>query len=152
MSQRANTSIILFTYEDRNLQQKSRSEQDGSGNGGQRPSFASLWQLNLRRATPLTIGQGFPIHRPGHPPHPPPSGPMIDRIQHHRSTVHPSATHAPHTPGSTRHTTFARLALAGQRCPGSVDPDRRGTTGGLSSRRAQPDPRQQLIDFRGSIP
>jgi hypothetical protein len=31
-------------------------------------------------------------------------------------------------------------------------PDRRGTTDGLSSRRAQPDTRQQLIDFRGSIP
>jgi hypothetical protein len=36
--------------------------------------------------------------------------------------------------------------------PGFVHPDRRETTGGLSSRRAQPDPRQQLIDFRGSIP
>jgi hypothetical protein len=35
--------------------------------------------------------------------------------------------------------------------PGSVHPDRRETTGGLSSRRAQPDPRQQLIDFRASI-
>jgi hypothetical protein len=36
--------------------------------------------------------------------------------------------------------------------PGSGHPDRRETTGGLSSRRAQPDPRQQLIDFRASIP
>jgi hypothetical protein len=35
---------------------------------------------------------------------------------------------------------------------GSFDPYRRGTTGGLSRRRAQPDTRQQLIDFRGSIP
>jgi len=77
---------------------------------------------------------------------------MIDRTQHHRSTGHPSATEAPHTPGSTWHTTIARPALEGQRCPGSVHPDRRGTTGGLSSRRAQPDPRQQLIDFRGTIP
>ncbi len=81
-----------------------------------------------------------------------PSGPMIDRTQHYRSAGRPSATDAPHAPGSTRHTTFARPTPPGQRFRGSVHPDRRGTTGGLSRRRAQPDTRQQLIDFRGSIP
>ncbi len=30
------------------------SEQDSGGNGGQRPSFASLWTSNLRRATLMT--------------------------------------------------------------------------------------------------
>jgi hypothetical protein len=36
---------------------KNQGEQDGGGNGGQRLSFASLWQPNLRRATPLTFGK-----------------------------------------------------------------------------------------------
>jgi hypothetical protein len=31
------------------------AEQDGSGNGGQRPSFAALCKSSLRRATPLTL-------------------------------------------------------------------------------------------------
>jgi hypothetical protein len=34
-----------------------RSEQDGSGNGGQRPSFASLCPPSFRRATPLTFSK-----------------------------------------------------------------------------------------------
>ena len=33
------------------------AEQDSGGNGGQRPSFASLWTPNLRRATLLAFVQ-----------------------------------------------------------------------------------------------
>jgi hypothetical protein len=36
---------------------KKDGEQDSGGNGGQRPSFASLWTINLRRATLLTLAK-----------------------------------------------------------------------------------------------
>ena len=42
-------------------------EQDSGGNGGQRPSFASLCEFSLRRATPLTFDKNNMIPRSHNP-------------------------------------------------------------------------------------